>query len=410
MKRTWLQGAGPPKTKARGAASGSRFGECPVCGRSVPLVGLPAHVDKCLEAGPPPGDGKEGREEAAAPERAADDAGAGGPEPKDALRLLTEAARRPAAPRSSFGRRTGHTVRGGGYRPTTLRPLEVLDAALGMESPSPPDRGGVGPATLRPSLSPSVGLPGHFVVENFLTPEEERAILASLDHDVSAAAPSFRGRGTDKKIKAVNPWRFSPFNGSSMGKCFGVRVDLAKRTVRPPDHPMPEWTCAVVERMNGLGLEVLEHFAPNECNAIDYRKGNGHYLLAHCDDRQMSGDVICNLSLAGAATMVYTAEKGQGRRVDVLLPRRSLQIQAGGVRYDVSSVGGVAPIWGWFPAADASCPRVHKYEHGIPNANLLNPRRVSVTFRETFVQDRTVNTVHGYQSVRKRDKWGKKLA
>ena len=143
-----------------------------------------------------------------------------------------------------------------------------------------------------------------------------------------------------------------------MGKCFGVRVDLAKRTVRPPDHPMPEWTCAVVERMNGLGLEVLEHFAPNECNAIDYCKGNGHYLLAHCDDRQMSGDVICNLSLAGAATMVYTAEKGQGRRVDVLLPRRSLQIQAGGVRYDVSSVGGVAPILGWFPAADASCPRL----------------------------------------------------
>ena len=53
---------------------------------------------------------------------------------------------------------------------------------------------------------------------------------------------------------------------------------------------------------------------------------------------------------------------------------------------------------------------MHKYEHGIPNANLLNPRRVSVTFRETFVQDRTVNTVHGYQSVRKRYKWGKKLA
>ena len=203
MKRTWLQGAGgPPKTKAKAkaAASGSRFGECPVCGRSLPLVGLPAHVDKCLEAGPPPS-GKEERGEAA-PERGADDAGAGGPETKDALRLLTEAARRPAAPRSSFGRRTGHTVRGGGYRPTTLRPLEVLDAALGGgESPSPPGEGGeaVGPATLRPSLSPSVGLPGHFVVENFLTPEEERAILASLDHDVRFCSGAFvsGGRGTD---------------------------------------------------------------------------------------------------------------------------------------------------------------------------------------------------------------------
>ena len=33
----------------------------------------------------------------------------------------------------------------------------------------------------------------------------------------------------------------------------------------------------------------LRHFAPNECNAIDYRRATGCALDPHCDDRRMSG-------------------------------------------------------------------------------------------------------------------------
>ena len=46
------------------------------------------------------------------------------------------------------------------------------------------------------------------------------------------------------------------------------------------------------------------------------------------------------------------------QRYEVLLPRRSLQIQQGAVRYD--------------------------YRHSIPNHELLSDRRVSVTFRQNI--------------------------
>ena len=41
--------------------------------------------------------------------------------------------------------------------------------------------------------------------------------------------------------------------------------------------------------MSHMGPPVLKHFRPNECNAIDYRRQEGHELAPHVDDRQMSG-------------------------------------------------------------------------------------------------------------------------
>ena len=82
------------------------------------------------------------------------------------------------------------------------------------------------------------------------------------------------------------------------------------------------------------------------------------------DDRQMSSDVLVNLSLAGDCTMTYVEEKGRGgggggggsgggggnaaaaaaaagvsqrKTVDVFLPRRSLQVQSGGASLNTDS-------------------------------------------------------------------------
>ena len=124
-------------------------------------------------------------------------------------------------------------------------------------------------------------------------------------------------------------------------------------------------------------------FAPNEANAIDYRRASGMELLPHCDDRQMSSGVLVNLSLLGDCVMTYARDakrkqkavpddvklrkrredenkndaRSEGDAVDVFLPRRSLQVQTGETRYDFS--------------------------HAIRNENLLAARRVSVTFRES---------------------------
>ena len=78
---------------------------------------------------------------------------------------------------------------------------------------------------------------------------------------------------------------------------------------------------------------------------------------AHCDDRQLSGDTLVNLSLGGDAVMEYTHDSDATRApVRVSLPRRSLQIQTADVRFN--------------------------WRHGIALEDLpLEGRRVSITFR-----------------------------
>ena len=212
-------------------------------------------------------------------------------------------------------------------------------------------------------VEPDGRLEGLFVVEGFVSPEEEEALLALLDAD-----------------SARNPWRPSTFNGSHVGKAYGVRSDLQARRVRAALHEVPAWGRGLARRMRRLGrsvagtpLECMALFRPNDCNAIEYLRAKGHWLKAHSDDRRLSGDVLVTLSLCGDCKMQFevtgTARRGAGRGVgapppelaQVPLPRRSLLVQAGGVRYT--------------------------HTHGIPNAGLQAPRRVSVTFRETMEEE-----------------------
>ena len=149
----------------------------------------------------------------------------------------------------------------------------------------------------------------------------------------------------------------SGFNGPSRGKRWGVITDLRKRTVSPARVPVPPPLAALAQRMVAAAPTLIPNFKPNGCNAIDYIKAAGHEITAHCDDRQLSGDILANLSLAGDAVMTYTSDREKGYSpVKVLLPRRSLQLQTGDVRYN--------------------------WQHAILNADLLAPRRVSITFRQ----------------------------
>ena len=53
----------------------------------------------------------------------------------------------------------------------------------------------------------------------------------------------------------------------------------------------------------------MDNFRPNEANAIDYRKSEGHSLEPHCDDRQLSGKILVNLCLCADAVMTYTRDR-----------------------------------------------------------------------------------------------------
>lgn len=105
-------------------------------------------------------------------------------------------------------------------------------------------------------------------------------------------------------------------------------------------------------------IRVLLATRPNEANAILYNRLSGHILGPHCDHRALSGAILATLSLAGDCTMTYTkAQQLPAERHQVLLPRRTIQIQTGTTRYN--------------------------YMHGIRNEDLPPPpgTRVSITFR-----------------------------
>ena len=242
-------------------------------------------------------------------------------------------------------RDTTATAHGGEVCQSRLRPLQLRpppQSALMMMAHENPE------------------LPGLILVPDFISEEEEEGILAFLDSPHTQP-----------------PWKLSSFNGRHLGRRWGVGTKLGcagggsslagdTECFSPPTHPMPELLRPVIVRMRER-VRALNEFRPNEANAIEYRAELGHFLAAHCDDRRLSGAILVNLSLAGDAVMTYQLDQRPGNRgagqrqhkVEVKLPRRSLQVQSGKVRYS--------------------------YRHGIARDGLpTGPgcRRISLTFRQ----------------------------
>ena len=180
-------------------------------------------------------------------------------------------------------------------------------------------------------------LGGLHIVEDFVSEAEEVALLAWCD----AEQPG---------------WRLRNFNGPALGQKWGAKTDLRLRSVQRGE-PLPAALLALCARMRALPSSPLAHWEANEANALSYTRAEGHHIAAHCDDRQLSGEAIVNLSLSAESTMTYDHDRDRARPpVRVLLPRRSLQIQTGDVRFN--------------------------WRHAIHNADLPpTGRRVSITFR-----------------------------
>lgn len=200
------------------------------------------------------------------------------------------------------------------------------------------------------------GLPGLFLLKNFISEDEERFLLSSLE-----AHPS--------------PWEHSKFNGHCFTKRFGVHTEFygKDRHCReidpernPGEHNIPAFTTFLFDRLKLLPALIaqtdpklaaeLTKFAPNEFNANAYAKAQNHYLTRHVDDRQLSGPLLANLSMGSEVVMRYMLEKDPKQVVDVTLPPRTLQIVAGEARFN--------------------------WTHEIPNALMANGRRVSITIRQ----------------------------
>lgn len=307
--------------------SGSMFAPCPVCGRSISIKHADAHVSACVGL---PSD-----------RRARERPGGKAPTSAEARAVREDfRGRRSHTGKTTTGFVAGDEMKGGWIeRGESRRRRE--GRVEEEEEEEEETRDAFAEMRRAAKRMAMVKLPGHFLIENFIDEDEERRIVEFLDDDVE------------------RPWRDSSFNGAHEGKKYGVEPNLLKRVVEPAKVPIPRVLRELVIKKFADAHPVLQNFSPNECNAINYRKDLGSVLTPHCDDRQLSSDLLVNLSLVCDCTMTYTNEKFPEKRVDVYLPRRSLQIQSGQTRYD--------------------------YMHSIANENLHGNRRVSVTFRESGV-------------------------
>ena len=201
------------------------------------------------------------------------------------------------------------------------------------------------------------GLPGLWLINEFITEDEEASIVSNLEADETS-------------------WHLSSFNGHCLSKSFGVKTQFGpahveERIVRANDasrgeRDIPPYLIPYIERIKEF-IEnwskkfkmpmVLNTFRPNECNANSYLKSENHSLTAHYDDRFLSGPILMNLSLVGRSIMTYT--KGNSEAVHdtikVNLPRRCLQLVTGDARY--------------------------KYMHRINAEDVMDMKRMSITWR-----------------------------
>jgi alkylated DNA repair dioxygenase AlkB len=258
-------------------------------------------------------------------------------------------------------------------------------------------------------------LPGLFVFEDFISPAEEMEILQYLDSETL-------------------PWKLASFNGPHYGKRWGVHCNLRDRKVSEAETPLPlffhhilfpklQALLAQSSSSSSFNLPsylrfMIQDFHANEANAIRYHKKMGHALASHCDDRQLSKEMIANLSLEGDCYMMYKNEKwnkenqtnklGYKQALGSSTTTATTLIQTGkdgGERND-ASVAAAAEILIVPGRKSEGVPSIqipsyekvllkrrtlqlltgrsrYDYSHGICNHDFLNDTRVSITMRES---------------------------
>ena len=322
---------------ARGRGA-SRFGTCPLCEANLPLHVLEVHAENCTET-------TEVQEYVEKNESRKRDKSAGpskslkGPTAKKAV--VPQVTTKPMPTEETPQCKDSTTSS------KQLTTIEQNDPASNNKAPLVPwwKRGKPDITRIEnPILPSSVPIPGLYLFGDFITEEEEEIILAELD----GTCPDYRHE--------FLPWKQAKFNGSNKGKRWGVHCNLRDRRVSAPEHPMPHFFHAVLEEKLKRVIPMAGCF-PNEANAIDYRRKQGHWLQSHVDDRQLSKEPIANLSVAGDCYMTFRNERVQGEEKRVFLRRRTLQVLTGKARYE--------------------------YAHGISNDDLLSDRRLSITMRQS---------------------------
>lgn len=206
-----------------------------------------------------------------------------------------------------------------------------------MKTATQPHSLGLFPETMSPILPGSTtdGIDGLVYVPEFISPEEESALLASVDSSPWLA---------DLKRRVQH---------------YGFRYEYKARRVdasmRVGD--LPSWVAPLTKRLVDEGYMPV---TPEQLIVNEYKPGQG--IAAHVDCVPCFGPTLSSLSIGSACAMDLTAFEGEGR-MSIYLAPRSLLVLTGEARF--------------------------RWKHGIAarksdrlsSGHIPRGRRVSLTFR-----------------------------
>ncbi|XP_055856465.1 alkylated DNA repair protein alkB homolog 8 isoform X2 [Episyrphus balteatus] len=153
--------------------------------------------------------------------------------------------------------------------------------------------------------------PGTILIENFVTPDEESVLLASINNDSPIVVVG------SLKNRSVKHFGYEFLYGSNL-------VDPSK----PLETKIPK-ECDILWERLGQKQPSLKSFKPDQLTVNQYMPGHG--IPPHVDTHSAFDDPILSLSLESDVVMDF---RKNGQRVSVLLPQRSLLIMSGECRYD----------------------------------------------------------------------------
>jgi alkylated DNA repair dioxygenase AlkB len=164
--------------------------------------------------------------------------------------------------------------------------------------------------SVTPDLFDTPAVPGLGTWPDFLTPAEERALIAAID------------------AVELAPFRFQQWTGKRLTHSFGWQYDFQSGELGRGE-PMPDWLLPIRDR-----AAIAAGVAPDalvQALLLGYHPGAG---IGWHRDRPIYDQVV-GISLGAPATMRFRRRDGERwRRVNVPLEPRGLYHLSGEVRHD----------------------------------------------------------------------------
>ena len=222
--------------------------------------------------------------------------------------------------------------------------------------------------------SAAVGFSGVGVYADFISPEEEAALVAAIDS---------------------NPWKLS--QSGRRKQDYGPRANFKKRKVKLAGfNGLPPYALPLAQRVQRLGKDWAS-FVPAELGCLEYTEDRGACIEPHIDDTWLWGDRFVILSLLCDCVMTFSRsiggdgsgakeEQGEGDgksdgeagrltryEVQVHLPQRSLLIVGGAGRYEWEhGIEREHILYSAHKGAAAACPEGERRRVSLAMRNLAS--------------------------------------